>query len=173
MVSPDVPKTVDSYRFISGITRRMIKTWIGMEVPRPIPWTPLSRPLSQCTVAMLSSAGIALKTDRPFDQEGERQNPWWGDPSYRILPKTATEAEVRLYHMHIDPSYAAQDLNCLFPLQRLQAMENGGRIGRMGPRHYSMMGYLLNPEALLRETVPAIIRDLREDLADVVVLVPA
>jgi D-proline reductase (dithiol) PrdB len=166
-------KTVDSFHFINGITKRMIKKWISMETPRPIPWTPLSRPLSECTVALLSSAGIALKTDLPFDQEGERQNPWWGDPSYRVLPKSATSEDVRLYHMHIDPSYAEQDLDCLFPLQRLQEMEANRRIGRTSPRHYSIMGYILNPERLLSETVPALIRDLKADLADVVVLVPA
>jgi len=166
-------KTVDSYRFISGITRRMLKSWAGMEQPRPIPWTPLARPLSECTVALLSSAGIALKTDRPFDQEGERRNPWWGDPSYRILPKNATQEDVCLYHLHIDPSYAQQDLNCLFPLPRLQALEQRGRIRRSSPRHYSIMGYLLDPQVMLCETVPALIRDLKEDLADVVVLVPA
>jgi D-proline reductase (dithiol) PrdB len=165
-------KTVDSFRFISGITRRLIKTWIKMEQPRPIPWTPLSKPLSECTVAMLSSAGIALKDDKPFDQEGERQNPWWGDPTYRILPKTASQDQVRLYHMHIDPSYAMQDLNCLFPTQRLQEMETSGRIGQVSPRHYSIMGYILNPERLLSETVPALIQNLKEDQVDVVVLVP-
>jgi D-proline reductase (dithiol) PrdB len=166
-------KTVDSFRFINGITKRMIKKWIELEKPRPIPWTPLAKPLPECTVTLLSSAGIALKTDRPFDQEGERQNPWWGDPSYRILPKDAACEDVRLYHMHIDPSYAEQDLNCLFPLQHLQELQNRGRIGRSAPRNYSIMGYLLNPEELLCETVPAIIRNLKEDFADVVVLVPA
>jgi len=75
--------------------------------------------------------------------------------------------------MHIDPSYAEQDLNCLFPLERLQAMEDSGRIGRVSPRHYSIMGYLLEPEELLCNTVPALIRNLKEDFADVVVLVPA
>lgn len=168
-----MPKTVDSYRFINGITRRMIKNWINLEQPRPIPWTPLSKPLAECTVALLSSAGVALKGDAPFDQEGERQNPWWGDPSYRILPKDASEDDVRLYHMHIDPAYAEQDLDCLFPLQRLQEMEDSGRIGRTSPRHYSIMGYILDPEELLSETVPALIRDLKADFADVVVLVPA
>lgn len=168
-----MPKAVDSFRFISGITKRMIKNWISMEKPRTIPWRPLPKPLSECTVALLSSAGIALKTDQPFDQEGERKNPWWGDPSYRIIPKTATEKDVRLYHLHIDPSYAEQDLNCLLPLQRLQELENNRRIGRISPRHYSIMGYILKPEKLLQETVPALIRNLKEDLADVVVLVPA
>jgi D-proline reductase (dithiol) PrdB len=166
-------KTVDSFRFISGITKRMIQSWIKMEKPRPIPWMPLAKPLSECNVALLSSAGIALKTDLPFDQETERQQPWWGDPSYRRIPSTATEKDVRLYHLHIDPSDAEQDLNCLFPLQHLAKMERSGRIGRSSPRHYSIMGYILNPEVLLSETVPALISDLQQDQADVVVLVPA
>jgi D-proline reductase (dithiol) PrdB len=166
-------KTVDSYRFIGGITKRMIQTWIGLEKPRPVPWTPLTRPLSACTVALLSSAGVALKSDKPFDQEGERRNPWWGDPSYRRLPNDAAAADVKLYHLHIDPSDAEQDLNCLLPVQRLKELERAGEIGRSALRHYSMMGYILQPETLLQETTPAIIRDLREDRADVVVLVPA
>lgn len=166
-------KTVDSYRFISGITKRMIKSWINLEEPRPIPWTPLPRPMSQCTVALISSAGVALDTDRPFDQEGERQNPWWGDPSYRILPDTATEDNVRLYHLHVNPCYAEQDLNCLFPIQRLNELAEAGEIGRAAPRHYSIMGYILQPDQLLQETTPAMIRNLQEDQADVVILVPA
>ena len=165
-------KQVDSYRYLSGITKRMIKSWIKMEQPRPIPWTPLTKKLSDCTVAMISTGGIALKTDRPFDQEGERQNPWWGDPSYRILPNTATEQDVRLYHLHIDPRYGEQDLNCMFPLQRLKELEAAGEIGRSAARHYSFMGYILRPEKLLQETTPQIIRNLQEDQVDVVVLVP-
>ena len=170
---PPVGKTVDSYRFISGITRRMLRNWVNMESPRPIPWTPLDKPLCECRVALLSSAGIALKTDCPFDQEGERSNPWWGDPSYRVLPKDASAADVNLYHLHIDPRPAQQDLNCLFPLTRLMEMEQMGEIGSSVERHYSIMGYILKPEKLLQETVPLIIRDLHADHADVVVLVPA
>ncbi len=36
-----------------------------------------------------------------------------------------------------------------------------------------MMGYILQPETLLKETAPAIIHNLRAERADVVVLVPA
>jgi D-proline reductase (dithiol) PrdB len=164
---------VDSYRFISGITKRMIRTWAGLEKPRPIPWSPLEKPLSECTVALISSAGIALKTDRPFDQDGERRNPWWGDPSYRIIPNTARSEDVHCYHLHINSAYAEQDLNCLFPLGRLKELEALGEIGRSAARHYSIMGYILEPETLLQQTVPALIRNLEEDQADVVVLVPA
>jgi hypothetical protein len=73
-----MPKTVDSFRFVSGVTRRVIETWIKMEEPRQIPWNPLDKPLSECTVALFSSGGIAMKSDRPFlshypeNRHGER-----------------------------------------------------------------------------------------------------
>jgi hypothetical protein len=69
-----MPKTVDSYRFLDRMTGRLVKNWIELETPHEIPWTPLSKSPAESTVAMISSVGIALKTDRPFDQEGERQN---------------------------------------------------------------------------------------------------
>jgi D-proline reductase (dithiol) PrdB len=165
-------KAVDSYRFLDRMTKTLVRSWIGLETPRPIPWTPLSKPLAECTVALLSSAGLALKTDRPFDQEGERQNPWWGDPSYRLLPRTAREQDVRLYHLHIHPRLAERDLNTFFPLQRLLELEACGEIGRSAANHYSYMGYILQPQVLLEETVPEMVRQMREDRVDVVLLVP-
>jgi len=166
-------KTVDSFRLVSGITRRTIETWINMEAPRPIPWTPLDKPLSECTVALLSSGGVAMRDDKPFDQEGERRNPWWGDPSFRVVPKSATEKDVEVYYLHLNPAYARQDLNCILPLRRLEAMEVQGEIGRPAASHYSIMGYLLQPEAMLRESIPAIIRRLEEERVDIMVLVPS
>lgn len=166
-------KIVDSYRFLDGITRRLVRSWIKLESPREIPWTPLSRPLSESTVALISTGGIALKTDRPFDQEGERRNPWWGDPSYRIIPRTARTEDIRVYHMHIDSRLAEKDVNCLLPLERLEELVEVGKVGRAAPSHYSFMGYILDPGELLRKSIPAIIEHLRADAVDVVVLAPA
>lgn len=165
-------KEVDSYRFLDRLTRKLVQAWIGLEAPRDIPWTPLSRPLQESTVALVSSAGLALKTDRPFDQDGERRNPWWGDPSYRILPRTITGEDVKLYHLHIDPRLAEQDLNTLFPLQRLLELEERGEIGRAAARHYSFMGYILQPRTLLEESTPAMIRYMKQDGVNAVILVP-
>lgn len=166
-------KQVDPYLFIDRITQRVIKTWITLEKPRPIPWTPLPKPLADCNVALISSGGIALKGDKPFDQEGERQNPWWGDTSYRVLPATATEKDVEVYHLHIDPRFAKEDLNCLLPLTRLAELEVAGEIGRVAEHHYSFMGFTPQPEKLMEESVPALIKQLQADAVDVVVLVPA
>ena len=167
-----ISKQVDSYRFLDRLTKKLVQTWIGLESPREIPWTPLSRPLSESTVALVSSAGLALKTDRPFDQEGERQNPWWGDPSYRVLPRTATAEDVKLYHLHIHPRVVEEDLNTLLPLGRLMELEAGGEIGRSAANHYSFMGYILQPQTLLEDSVPAMIRHMKRDGVHVVVLVP-
>jgi D-proline reductase (dithiol) PrdB len=100
-------------------------------------------------------------------------SPWWGDPSYRIIPDGTTERDVKLYHMHIDPEYGERDLNCLFPVQRLDELARAGEIGAAAPRHYSMMGYILRPERLLSDSVPAMVRNLREDRVDALILVPA
>jgi hypothetical protein len=163
---------VDSYRFLDRQTKKLVQSWIGMEEQRDVPWTPLSRPLEESTVALVSSAGLAQKTDHPFDQDGERRNPWWGDPSYRILPRTATGRDVRLYHLHLHPRIAERDLNTLLPLQRLLEMEERGEIGRSADRHYSFMGYILQPQILLQESVPAMVRHMRQDGVNAVVLVP-
>jgi hypothetical protein len=162
----------DSYRFVSGITKRLVRTWIDMEQPRPIPWTP-ARPLRESTVALVSSGAIALKTDRPFDQEGERRDPWWGDPSFRRIPRHATAADIRVWHLHINPEPGEQDINCLLPLERGVELEAEGIIGRFAPTHYSYMGYLLEPEQFLAESVPAMIAQMQAEGVDSVVLIPA
>lgn len=166
-------KEVDSYRFVRGATRLMVRQWAARAEPGPIPWTPLSKALPDCTVALVSSAAIALASDAPFDQEGERRDPWWGDPSYRVVPRTASTSDIRAWHLHVNPRNAEQDMNCLIPIERLNEMAALGEIGRAAERHYSIMGYILEPTELLEHTVPAIVRGLREDKVDLAALVPS
>ena len=167
------PQSVNSYRFTGSIIRRLLEVWTKQAPGSPIPWTPLPKPLSQCTVALLSSGGIALKSDRPFDQEGERRNPWWGDPSYRIIPSTAREQDIEVYHLHINPDFARRDLNCLLPIQRLAELQAAGEVGEVAPSHYSIMGYLPSPDEMLARSVPAIIQHLKQERVDVLLLVPS
>ena len=166
-------KAFDSYKFVSGITKRTMQTWAKMESPREIPWTPLEKQLIDCRVALISSGGIALISDEPFDQEGERQNPWWGDPTHRVIPRGTTSEEIQLYHLHVDPSYVEADINSLLPIDRLDELAAAGEIGGVSSSHYAFMGYNLQPRILLEETTPKIIRNLIDESVDVVVLVPA
>jgi hypothetical protein len=46
-------------------------------------------------------------------------------------------------------------------------------IGQPALRHYSLMGYILDPTVLVEETAPAIADRIRADNVDAVALVPA
>ena len=163
---------INSYRFTGRLTRRMLETWISQDPPNSIPWTPLNKPLSECTVALLTSGGIALKSDPPFDQDGERRNPWWGDPSFRVIPRDATEQDVEIYHLHINPEFARRDLSCLLPIPRLFELQSLGEVGQVAPSHYSIMGYLPRPDEMLQQSVPAILQRLKDERVDILVLIP-
>jgi D-proline reductase (dithiol) PrdB len=47
----------------------------------PVPWAPLQKPLSECRLALVSSAGFVLPGQEPFD--GSIRG---GDPSFREIP---------------------------------------------------------------------------------------
>jgi len=95
-------KVVDSYRLLEGIASQVMKHWASLGAPGEIPWTPLPKPLRQRAVSPVSSAAVALKSDQAFDQRIERRDPWFSDPSYRVLPRTAPVGAARVYHLHIN-----------------------------------------------------------------------
>jgi hypothetical protein len=159
-------------RAIGIANRQIVTAWTAREPEREIPWAPLEKPLAEARVALLSSAAVALRDDAPFDQEGERQNPWWGDPSFRVLPRNTGTGDVISYHMHIDTSVPESDLNSVMPFARLAELESEGFVGSSAPSHYSFMGYILKPKELLERSVPAMIRQMKTEDVDVVLLVP-
>jgi len=164
---------IDSYRFLDFASRQVMKAWAARQHAGVIPFTTLAKPLSECTVALVSTAGIARNDDRPFDQEGERRNPWWGDPSFRLIPLGTTESDVRLYHMHIDPRFGQADLDVVLPMRRLTELAQEGVVGRPAAQHYSIMGYILEPDVLVNETAPAIAQRMRAEGVDAAALAPA
>lgn len=166
---------VDSYRYLDFASRQIIKAWLGREQrrTRDIPWTPLGKPLSDSTVALLSTAGVARNDDVPFDQEGERRNPWWGDPSFRTIPLGTAEKDVELYHLHIDPRFGEQDLDVVLPMRRLAELAEEGVVGKPAATHYSIMGYQLRGDELEQQTAPKIAAHMKDQGVDAAALVPA
>jgi D-proline reductase (dithiol) PrdB len=163
---------VDSEKYLDFATQQMVRSWVKLGSPVNIPWTAFDQPLSNCKVSLLSTAGIALIKDEPFDILSELENPWWGDPSYRKIPLETTHKDIRIWHQHIKTDYALEDLNCILPLQRLRECAEQGYIGQAASMHYSTMGYILDPSELLNRTVPEIIQNLKAERVDLLVLVP-
>jgi D-proline reductase (dithiol) PrdB len=65
-----------------------------------------------------------------------------------------------------------QDPNLAFPIDRLNEVEQAGRIGSVSDRHLSFMGSITAPGRLVRETAPEAARWLVEDGVDAALLVP-
>jgi D-proline reductase (dithiol) PrdB len=166
---------IDPYRFLDFATRQIIRAWVEREAQatRPIPWTPMTKPLADCTIALVSTAGVARRDDAPFDEEGERRNPWWGDPTWRSIPQGTTEEEVGLHHLHIDRRFGQADLDVVLPMRRLGELASEGVVGRAADMHYSIMGYQLRPDVLESTTALAIARDMKRRNVDAAALIPA
>lgn len=71
-----------------------------------------------------------MREDWPFDQDKERRDPWHPEESYRLIPRDATEQDVRLYHLHINTHFGERGLDCVMLLRRLKELEEAGEIGR-------------------------------------------
>lgn len=128
-----------------------------------IPWTSLKKPLTEATVALLTTGGMHLCTDQPFNLKS--------DASFRVIPRTATSDELCISHVHYDRRDAAQDINLIFPLERLLELEQEGVIGHVADVHYGF-GYVDDPLDLIApgRKVGELLKNAGVDLA---LLVPA
>ena len=166
--------TVDPWRFTGSLLKRMLGGQIPAEPTHPpIPWTPVSRPLAESRVALLSTAGLSMKGDPPFDMEFERQNPLKGDGSWRRLREDATADTIDANHLHIDTGYIERDLNVALPLDRLRELVAEGAVGSSAPTHYSIMGFQGNDSRkLVEQSAPEIAQHMRNEGVDLALLAP-
>lgn len=135
-----------------------------------IPWTPVTRPLPETVIALVTTAGVHLRSQEPFDMDDPA-----GDPSYRVIPSEVTSEALVITHKYYDHSAADSDINVVLPLDRLRELKIEGRIGGMAPFVYSFMGHIDGPHlrTLVEETAPAVARRLKRDGAQAVFLTPA
>lgn len=132
-----------------------------------VPFTPLARPLAEARVALVTSCGVHLRADPPFETRATH-----ADASFRALPGDVRAADVAITHGHYDEADARADLNVVFPIDRLRELAAAGAIGSVAAWHYGFMGSIPRPARLVRETAPEVARRLKADAVDVVLLTP-
>ena len=135
----------------------------------PVPWALLAKPLSQSRLALVSSAGLVLPGQPPFDPSVRG-----GDPSFREIPADADPRS--LVDSHRSQAYDHEgihsDPNLALPLDRVRELAERGRIGSVNRRHLSCMGSITATGRFVRQTAPEAARLLVEDGVDVAILVP-
>ena len=134
--------------------------------------SPAARPathLQKCRVAVVSSAGLVLPGDPPFDPDARG-----GDSSYRVIPADADLARLEEHHRSdsFDHSGVRADPNTAMPLDRLRNLIADGEVGALAPRHISVMGSITAPGRFLRHTIPEMRDLLLADAVDIALMVP-
>lgn len=128
-------------------------------------WTPLTKPLRECTVGLFTTGGVHLRDDEPFDIASAD-----GDGSYRRIPAEADTANLVITHSHYNHAEADRDINCMLPLARLRELRDAGVIGGIAPVAYSIMGFNPDPANLRQRTAPELARLVRESGADLLLM---
>ena len=91
--------------------------------------------LAQRRVALITTAGLHLRADRPFDNGG-------AGIDYRVIPGDVAPADLVMSHasVNFDRTGFQSDWNVVFPLDRLKELVREKTIGAIAAFHYSFMG---------------------------------
>jgi D-proline reductase (dithiol) PrdB len=138
---------------------------LPVQVNETTPFTPLRGPLAGCRVAIVTTAGLHRRGDRPFTP---------GDPSYRVIPSDTPSADIVQSHTSLgfDRVPVMRDVNVSFPIDRLRELVARGALGGLTPNCYSFMGAQRDVGRIAGETGPECGRRLREEGVDAVLVTP-
>lgn len=120
--------------------------------------------LKDSKVAFITTAGVHLKSDVPFNTKG--------DHTFRIIPGDVDFKDLTITHNHYDKDEAMKDKNIVFPLEILGNLAKEGFIKEVGPHHFGIMGYIPQGDLLINESAPRIADILENDGVDIVLLSP-
>ena len=103
------------------------------------PWVTAAA-LSDCRVAVISTAGLKRCGDQPFE---------WGSANYRVIRGETAAKNLVMSHVstNFDRAGYQQDLNVCFPIDRLNELADEGVIGSVAKYHYAFLGST-DPEEL-------------------------
>lgn len=160
---------VQLYKRVPWFSARWARRHRFMET-EGIPWAPMRKPVRESVIALVTTAGVHLRTQPPFDMDDPN-----GDPSLRVIPSHNGKEELIITHKYYDHAAADKDLNVVLPLDRLKEFQAEGLIGGIAPFVYGFMGHIDGPHVatLVQQTAPEVATRLRRDGAEAVVLTPA
>lgn len=161
----------ESFLDVEGrhIRAKILPDFTWTTCAEPTEPAPLRKPLGECTVALVVTAGAYLPASQPrFDTRNTL-----GDDSFRVIPGDIAPDAVALAHPGYDTRRARADLDTVFPFQLLNRLSAEGLIAGVAKRHVSFMGYIPRTTRLVSDHAPAVASMLRDDGIDLALLVPS
>jgi D-proline reductase (dithiol) PrdB len=129
---------------------------------RCIPYTPRFRELRDSVFALVSTAGVHLRSQEPYDING--------DNSWRLIPGDVQAEQLMVTHDHYDHHDADRDINCIFPIDRLRELVTERVIAGVSDKHLGFMGYTQNMRDLYERAAPEMAKIISRSKADGVIL---
>ena len=139
-----------------------LQSEIFVPVTPPPVWTPVTKELKDSVVALATAAGVHLKTDKRFNLAG--------DFSFRAIPGDTKAQDLMVSHGGYDNGDVNKDINCMFPIERLQELAAEGFIKAVAPMHFGFMGGGGDQAKFTNETGPEIAKQLIAENVDAVLL---
>jgi D-proline reductase (dithiol) PrdB len=158
------------YEDMSLAARLFMKSYpFSRYAPHEVPCAPLPKPLREARVALVTTGGLHLPDQPPFDESVRL-----GDASFREIPSGLDPQVLLESHRSgsFDHSGVAADRNMALPLDRFRELVEQRVIGELNHRHFSFMGAIIGPSRLIEETGPEVAGLLRQDGVDAAFLTP-
>ena len=132
---------------------------LPVQVNESAPYARPARPLAACRLAIVTTAGLHRRGDRPFGP---------GEQGYRIIANDLSSIEIIQSHTSLgfDRVAIMRDVNISFPVDRLRELVARGELGGLAPNGYSFMGALRDAPRVESETGPEVGRRLVEEGED-------
>ena len=137
-------------------------SWV---VSEDVPWTPMTKPLQECKVVLMSSGGIYHRDQKPFHFKN--------DDSFREIPRDTTTSDMKVSHFGYRIDDAKKDPNCVFPLERMRDLEEEGLFRQLGELAFSFMGGIYSARRVQQRLAIRLLKQVQELEADLVFLIPA
>tara|TARA_Y100000310_G_C20240623_1_gene604492 strand:- start:110 stop:589 length:480 start_codon:yes stop_codon:yes gene_type:complete len=129
------------------------------------PLTPLKKPLSECRIGVLSSAGVHLAEQEAF-------NPVRDDLTFREIPRSMTQEQVEIHHNNYDKTDAYRDINCVIPFKAFSVLEEEGFVKSVADPVLTFMGRVFRRSALRNDMAPWAYQRFQEMDVDAAFLIP-
>ncbi|AZR74634.1 proline reductase [Anoxybacter fermentans] len=139
-----------------------LQSEIYVPITPPPVWAPVTKELKDMTVALVTAAGVHLKSDKRFNLAG--------DFTFRKIPGDVSSSELMVSHGGYDNADVNKDINCMFPIDRLRELAEEGFIKSIASTHIGFMGGGGDQQKFKEETGPEIARILKEEGVDAVIL---
>ncbi|MEE2781848.1 MAG: glycine/sarcosine/betaine reductase selenoprotein B family protein [Pseudomonadota bacterium] len=121
------------------------------------------KPLSEAKIAIVTSASLHHEDDDDFAPS---------DTGFRQLHRARRDIVVGHWSPNFDASGVAQDLNVVFPIDRLEELAAKGEIGSVSDVHLAVAGNQFDLAGIKMDGGPAGAALLNKHEVDVVLLTP-